>query len=144
VTGVETVDSVATQVRYCGELTESGAPCRQIVGLNGSGKCIHHDPLRAEEATEMRRRGAQTANAAREPQSSDCPPPPAPQDLDGVCALLSWIPGAVLRGQIDRGQASAATYALQNLRTALSLRDLEAKYKALAQRIEAMQKAQGR
>jgi hypothetical protein len=46
----ETAD-VATAVRYCGEPTKGGAPCRQVVGLNGSGKCIHHEPERAEEAT---------------------------------------------------------------------------------------------
>jgi hypothetical protein len=119
----ETVN-VAAGVQYCGAPTLDGGICRQIVTSKGSGLCIHHDPARAQEATEARRRGALVANS-REPQPDDVPPPPAPKSLQDVCDWLSWVTGALARGQVDKATGTGCTYALQQLRQSLVSRDFE-------------------
>jgi hypothetical protein len=126
-----------TLVRQCGAPTKEGGVCHQIVSVNGTGLCVHHDPLRAAEATRMRRIGAERANR-RERLPDDVPPPPAPTTLQGVCDWLTWVTVALARGQVDKSVATGCAYALQNLKSALALRDLEAKYAALAKRVEAL------
>jgi hypothetical protein len=113
-------------VAYCGAPTLGGGACRQIVGLDkGSGLCPFHDPARADELTAMRRKGAARANAQREPQPNDVPPPREPKSLGDVIQWHSWTATALARGQIDKGVAGALTYCLQQLRGALVSRDLE-------------------
>ena len=117
-------DEVSALVRYCGHRTSNGERCRQVVGLTGTGRCVHHDPTRVEEAADMRRRGGQAAHT-REPKPDDVPPPPEPKTLAEVIRWHSWTATALARGQIDRGVAGGLTYCLQQLRGALVSRDLE-------------------
>jgi hypothetical protein len=111
-------------VKFCGAPTLDGGVCRQIVGVTESGRCVHHDPTRAEEAADMRRRGGQAAHT-REPKPDDVPPPPEPKTLAEVIQWHSWTATALARGQIDKGVAGGLTYCLQQLRGALVSRDLE-------------------
>lgn len=132
-----------TPALQCQGTKADGSPCGQVTSVSPTtGLCIWHDLERAVEATAARRRGAERTNS-REPQPDDVPPPPEPKTLDDVCAWLSWVTVALARGQVDKSVATGCTYALQNLKAALSMRELEAKYKALAQRIEALQRSQG-
>jgi hypothetical protein len=133
-----TATSAVPAVKFCGSPCEDGTPCRQIVGVNASsGKCIWHDEARIVEAAEARSRGAKASNS-RERSPDDVPPPPEPTTLQGVCDWLSWVTGALARGQIDKSVATGCSYALQNLKAALALRDLEAKYRTLEARVEAL------
>lgn len=109
--------------RYCGAVTLDGTTCKQVVGVNGSGRCIWHDPARAAEATEVRRKG-RIANA-RTPSPDDVPPPPGPDTLAQVIAWHTWTAGGLARGQLDKATATSLTYCLMQLRAALVSRDLE-------------------
>jgi hypothetical protein len=124
-------------VAYCGAPTLYGGACKQIVGGNGSGRCIHHDPERTEAATAMRRRGAEAANS-REPGPDDVPPPPAPQTLEGVIAWHCWIAVAFATGQINKATATGLAYNLAGLRAALVSRDLEREVEELRGQVKAM------
>ena len=116
--------ATAPGVAYCGAPTLEGGTCRQIVGLEkASGRCPFHDPERAAEATAMRRKGAQMANARERPD--DMPPPAEPKTLADVITWHSWITGAFARGQLDKAQCTGLAYNLQQLRAALVSRDLE-------------------
>lgn len=125
-------------VAYCGAPTLDGGTCRQIVGVGGSGRCIHHDPERAEAAADMRRRGGAAAHPPRERKPDDVPPPPEPTTLAGVCVWHSWTATALARGQLDRGTASGLTYCLQQLRGALVSRDLELEVEELRGQVAAL------
>jgi hypothetical protein len=127
----ETIDRVNTLVRYCGALTREGGTCRQIVGLDStSGLCPFHDPARAEEVTEMRRRGAQAGNATRA-ALADLEPPDLEPTLDGIVRHGKWVLDQLGRGRIDPKVASSMTYGLQQMRQALIQRDLENEVKTL-------------
>ena len=117
-------DDVSALVRHCGHRTSNGERCRQVVGLTGSGRCVHHDPTRAEEAADMRRRGGQMANA-RERKPEDTPAPAEPKTLADVITWHSWITGAFARGQLNKAECTGLAYNLQQLRAALVSRDLE-------------------
>jgi hypothetical protein len=138
----EAVDGVNTQVRYCGAPTREGGTCRQILGIGTSGLCPFHDPARAEEVTEMRRRGARAGNALRAAEMVDSPPPEDPQTLEDVTRWHSWITGALARGQIDKATATGLAYNLQQHRAALQIRDLEREVLRLRETLAALKKGQ--
>ena len=119
----ETETGELPAVKFCGAPTATGF-CRQVVGiLSASGRCIHHDPARAEEAEAMHRQAGQSSQAAR--RDADVPPPPAPKTLEDVIAWHSWVAVALASGQITKATASGTTYNLVSLRAALVSRDLE-------------------
>jgi hypothetical protein len=124
-------------VAYCGAPTLDGGVCKQVVGVNGSGRCIHHDPARADEALAVRRMGAAAASA-REPGPEDVPAPPPPQTLEGVIAWHSWIAVAFATGQINKATATGLAYNLAGLRAALVSRDLEREVEELRAQVKAM------
>jgi hypothetical protein len=124
-------------VAYCGATTLDGGVCKQIVGVNGSGRCIHHDPDRADEALAARRKGG-AATSARDPGPQDVPAPPAPQTLEGVIAWHCWIAVAFATGQINKATATGLAYNLAGLRAALVSRDLEREVEELRAQVKAM------
>jgi hypothetical protein len=125
-------------VKFCGEPTESGEPCRQVVGIHSaSGKCLWHDEARREEAREARQKGAGLSNS-RPRQPDDIPPPPEPKTLADLIAWHSWIAGAFARGQIDKAQCTGQSYNLQALRQALVSRDLEREVEELRAQVKVL------
>jgi hypothetical protein len=130
-------------VKFCGAPTETGEPCRQVVGIgNASGKCIWHDPERAQEALAARTKGGLSAHE-REPGPEDTPAPAEPKTLGDVIAWHSWIAGALARGQIDKATATGLAYNLQQLRAALVSRDLEKEVEELRAQIATLRQKRG-
>jgi hypothetical protein len=120
----ETATGSVPGVAYCGAPTREGGVCHQIVGVSGSGRCIHHDVARNSEAKRMRRIGAERARR-RERLPDDVPPPPAPTTLQGVCDWLTWVAVVLASGQLKRPEAGTLIANLTALRGALTARDLE-------------------
>ena len=136
----EIVTPGTPSVHYCGAPTATGEPCRQIVGV-GTGRCLWHDPERAEEAASVRGHGGRTSRPPA-PESTEpaTEPPPQPTTLEGVCEWLAWVAVEVSSGRLDPKRGSSLTYTLQNLQRAIATRDLEQKYKELERRLAAMQR----
>ena len=82
--------------RKCSALTKSGAPCRAPV-MDGGDVCVSHDPRRAEQLAESRRRGgkgrANKERARRQLPSATL----TPNELQGV---LSTVLVRVAAGQV--------------------------------------------
>jgi hypothetical protein len=130
-------------VKYCGAPTETGELCRQVVGIgNGSGRCIWHDPARSAEASAVRRKGAEAANA-RDPNAPYLPPPPEPKTLADVIAWHSWIAVTMASGQTEKAVGTGVAYNLTHLRAALVSRDLEREVEELQAQVATLRQKRG-
>ena len=133
---------VASAVHYCAGLTASGAPCRQVVGLNGSGFCLFHDPARVDERKAVQAEGGRIAALeqalARERESRTLAgtAPALELTLDGVAHYQKWAIEETVAGRMAPTMLSKVSYALQQLRTVLLGRDVEQRIAAALEQWE--------
>src|SRR5215212_7921691 len=73
--------------RKCSALTKAGAPCRAPV-MDGGDVCVSHDPGRAEQLVEARRRGGK-ARSNRERARKQLPAAVlTPAEVEGVLSTV--------------------------------------------------------
>lgn len=101
---------------------ENGKRCGAMGPEGDPVLCVFHDPARAEEAQEMRRKGARTTNAKRNPEeplpdTSGLPWPPT--TMEDVSAWLGRVSQAIVTGEIEPRRARELTYTLRAHREVL-------------------------
>ncbi len=115
--------------RPCDGTTKGGRLCRSF-GLE-SGRCIMHDPARAEAMTAARARGAVKAAKLRSLEGKR-------RKLDSPRALVKFLSDVAvdtLSGSIDPSVSRAVVYAVATLRQTMESADLEQRLTALEQQL---------
>ena len=123
----------------CQHVREDGSRCDSSIGLGLTGLCIHHDPDRAELATEIRRSGAKAQGAAiraarRAADVRTVAPdeaPTAPSTLEDIAEWHRWTAVAVATGQVDPRTAGEITRSLRELRPTLTAIGMEKRVREL-------------
>ena len=129
-----------TKPRCTGTKTD-GSPCLVTFALSPDGRCLFHDPARADKVRAMRVNGGKAARPARRPpNAAPLVVPPAPKTFDDAVAYASWLTHAIASGALDPKQGREATQALNSFRTALDKRDIAKRYDALAAFVKRMKK----
>lgn len=112
----------------CRGIRRDGQPC-QSPALSSSGWCFAHDPDRADERVEARRRGGQNrSNAARLRGL-------VPSGLVGVYDRLEKALGEVHDGKLDPRQASAMAAIARAMVNVLTAGELAERVAQLEQRL---------
>lgn len=117
-------DATASNANHCAAFRRDGSNCR-AAPLPASDYCFAHDPQRAEQRADARRRGGlnrSTANRVRK-----IGPP-------GIVALVATLEQAladVLAGELDTRRASAAAAIARAIIAAHQAGDMELRLQAL-------------
>jgi hypothetical protein len=122
-----------TDARQCKASSADGSPCR-AAPLPGGEWCYFHDPQRAAQRAEGRRRGG--ANRARGAAvlPADTPDLPVATVGDVAVAVAATI-RQVRRAQLDPQIGNCLGYLLSVQRRALESGELERRLAALEQRL---------
>lgn len=133
-----------------GGVNEQGGPCRQAVNLSPTtGLCVHHDPLRVDEARALARVGGVASGRAKRLQriermttTPDNMPREEPDTLERLARWHRWVTRAVATGLIDARTAHEITCSLKELRPVLiqiglekRVRELEAELRRYKKRV---------
>lgn len=121
----------------CVFVKDDGERCATGFGLSDAGLCYAHDPERAEERQEARKKGARTVNATRKTiRTVALEDTPGELDsLEDVARWLKWTALALATGKIDARTGSEITKALKELRPTLERLATEAEVKALREQL---------
>ena len=89
----------------CTATTKAGERCRQASTVDETGLCLLHDPARKRQVLSIRRRGQKAATKKRRENSirtvaAGVGPEDAETEAE-IATYLSWITGAVKRGDLD-------------------------------------------
>jgi hypothetical protein len=114
----------------CESLKRDGTRCG-APALAGSARCYFHDPAKAEERQQARRRGAKTRNRK---------PPPPTHDLTlgtvtDVAKALAKVINEVRRGTLEPKVGNSIAALVSQLLAALKGGELEQRLAALEQRL---------
>ena len=89
----------------CQVIKADGKRCGQSSSLNQAGVCLWHDPERKRAATMARKRGGKAAQKKRlDGKIRTVAAGVGPEDAETeaeIATYLSWITGAVKRGDLD-------------------------------------------
>jgi hypothetical protein len=128
----------ATAPQACLGQNDEGRPCGVRNNLSADGFCIWHDPQRAAQAMEARRRGRRH-QGKRGGRTVTVLAAELPFPLETVqdCARWSrWITEKVLIGDLSPEVANRAITAVKELRLSLTVADgIEKRLKAIEQRL---------
>ena len=97
----------------CRHIKDDGERCGVTWGLSDAGLCLHHDPERAEEVMEARRRGGRaTARKLHSPglAPSDLPPLDSPQ---AASKWLAIVGEAVATGRLGHREGATVVRAVE-------------------------------
>jgi hypothetical protein len=109
----------------CHAITKNGAPCGAYA-LSGSDYCFHHDPARAAERRQARRKGGR-ARHGRAIGPTGQPQPVALESMADVAALLQVTINDALRLENSLHRARTIGYLAGLLIKALDIATLEAR-----------------
>lgn len=117
-------DATQTIANYCAAIRRDGAACQSAV-LAGGGWCYTHDPNRANERTEARRRGGQhRSNLARARVA-------VPERLVPIIAKLEVAFDAAVAGALDPRTALAVAALARALVIVVQAGDVEVRLRRL-------------
>lgn len=135
--------------QVCGHEKDSGDLCEVSFGLcDCHGQCWSHSPCREGERQEARSKGGHSTARKRKQEDAVLPAdsPAAPTSVEEAARMLSWLSGAVLRGEVDRHTARDACYVLRAFVDAAEvdveerLEDVEADQEAMREQLQAMKR----
>ncbi len=135
------VDEAPPHTR-CRAIKPGGERCGQFSNLSAGGLCLWHDPDRAAEALDVRRRGGTRAQEVQAEQRGTCPAPTSEiRTLEDVADHMAWAVRAMEVGAIDEKTGRSVVYSLDRLRATLRDKDLERQFKKLQRELAALKKA---
>jgi hypothetical protein len=135
-----------TEYLHCQATKSNGLPCKTKLWLSDAGLCIAHDPLRIEEARQMRMAGAKAMHEAKRRKKEEarlaqgaaaveCDIPPFPKNLEDATKYFAWIVDAIARGKIDARSGHEMSYALNGFKAAAEKRDMQREIKRLREQV---------
>jgi hypothetical protein len=129
----------------CRALKRDGNRCGNRMNLSEDGRCLMHDPARADEASAVRDKGGEVWAQALDALRGKYPPPAAPPStLEGVATWMEWTIVAAAAHALDDKETRSIAFALEKMRTIIRDRDLEVRFRRLQRDYETLKKQLGK